>query len=342
MRISSIFRNVFLALCIVSITSAGCVSNVNRPSSSAPGIAAKANIVSPSLICGKVLDAATGGPVAGAWLDLLDLQANGAIAALSITDEAGEYQMRAKEGHYRLDLSPVPGYREPEGAALAFSVAKTERKQLPDLWLAPLRGDGPRSQPEPGSEHRWPGITWEGLKFSVTSGEGVSPEWAKQQGVDKFALWNMMLENWNPQRSGPVFVAGEQFKKITVGMSYAEVAGIIGQNGSVVPEKRSSSSSGERQFDFQNTGPGRVVPGTLRGFALRVSAAPAPENPSSGPPRLLYDSVFISESEWDNVEGSSTGPSTVLYRWDNRDGSIMIARFSNDKLVTKTLSSAPK
>ncbi|NIA14203.1 MAG: DUF1416 domain-containing protein [Nitrospiraceae bacterium] len=86
-------------------------------------------------IHGKVCDAKTGEPVAGARV-LLDTQGN--MAASEPTGPTGEFVFTAMEGENVVRLESAPGYQAPEQPALRVQVAAGASVPLPTFWLVPL------------------------------------------------------------------------------------------------------------------------------------------------------------------------------------------------------------
>ena len=86
-------------------------------------------------IQGKVCDAKTGEPVAGARV-LLDTLGN--MAAAEPTGPTGEFVFTAPEGESVVRLESAPGYQAPEQPALRVQVAAGASVPLPTFWLVPL------------------------------------------------------------------------------------------------------------------------------------------------------------------------------------------------------------
>lgn len=86
-------------------------------------------------VSGKVLDAKTSEPIAGARIYL---ETGGAPAAMARSGPDGEFALIAMAGENTLRLEAAPGYLPPTTPATRFTVAEGEQIELPAFWLAPL------------------------------------------------------------------------------------------------------------------------------------------------------------------------------------------------------------
>jgi hypothetical protein len=86
-------------------------------------------------ILGKVCDAVSGGPVAGAKI-AVDVQGN--VAAVVRTGPTGEFLIVGAEGENIVRLDSAPGYCPPEQPSLRVQVVAGKELTLPTFWLAPL------------------------------------------------------------------------------------------------------------------------------------------------------------------------------------------------------------
>jgi len=86
-------------------------------------------------IRGKVCDAVSGDPIAGA---AIGLSADGNIAAVTRTDATGEFALHAVAGENVVRLEAIPGYALPEQPALRVPVTAGEEVVLPTFWAAPI------------------------------------------------------------------------------------------------------------------------------------------------------------------------------------------------------------
>ncbi len=86
-------------------------------------------------ITGKVCDAVTGDPVAGAKL-VLETQGN--VADIVRTGSNGMFKLSATEGENIVRLHAAAGYRKPETSAVRVDVVESKQLELPTFWLAPI------------------------------------------------------------------------------------------------------------------------------------------------------------------------------------------------------------
>ncbi len=84
---------------------------------------------------GEVRDAASGGPVKGARLELV---AAGRRAEITNTDEAGEYRFQTTEGDNVVRLLEAPGFQPPVQPMMPVPVVEGETASLRPFWLAPI------------------------------------------------------------------------------------------------------------------------------------------------------------------------------------------------------------
>lgn len=88
-----------------------------------------------AVVRGKVCDAVTGNPIAGARLVL---EAFGNPAAGARTNAAGEYTLPALEGENTVTLESAAGYLPPTRPARSVALEEGETFQMPTFWLAPI------------------------------------------------------------------------------------------------------------------------------------------------------------------------------------------------------------
>ena len=86
-------------------------------------------------IHGKVCDAVSGQPIAGARVVL---DTNGNAASVSRTGASGEFVISAMSGENVVRLDAAPGYCAPEQPALKIQVAEGKPVELPTFWLTPI------------------------------------------------------------------------------------------------------------------------------------------------------------------------------------------------------------
>ena len=103
-------------------------------------------------IWGKVCDAVTGEPIAGAKVRL---DTEGHMAAVARTAPSGEFVLSAMAGDNVVRLDSAPGYQPPEQPALRVQVVEGGERALPTFWLAPIpthlvRVIDPHERPAPG------------------------------------------------------------------------------------------------------------------------------------------------------------------------------------------------
>jgi hypothetical protein len=87
------------------------------------------------LILGKVRDAVSGEPIAGARVAL---ETYGNAAAVVQTGPTGEFQLAAGEGENYVRLDGAPGFLPAQDSALRLSIADGQTVELPDWFLVPL------------------------------------------------------------------------------------------------------------------------------------------------------------------------------------------------------------
>jgi len=86
-------------------------------------------------IAGKVCNAVSGEPIAGARLLV---EADGNMVGVVRTGRTGVFESDATEGENIVRLEPVPGYHPPELAVQRVEVLESERSEIPTFWLAPI------------------------------------------------------------------------------------------------------------------------------------------------------------------------------------------------------------
>lgn len=85
-------------------------------------------------IRGKVADATTEKPVAGA---VLAIEVGGYPAALTRTGASGEFMFTAAAMENTIRIAPVDGYHPPSKNGYIFVVNEGETRNVPTFWLAP-------------------------------------------------------------------------------------------------------------------------------------------------------------------------------------------------------------
>lgn len=86
-------------------------------------------------VAGKVMDARTGKPIAGARMVL---EVFGLPVEIRNTGPTGQFSFTAAEGENVVRLDGVPGYLEPAHGAMSIEVKEGEVTELPSFWLAPI------------------------------------------------------------------------------------------------------------------------------------------------------------------------------------------------------------
>jgi len=94
------------------------------------------DVVGRGVVAGKVADAVTGEPIAGARLLI---EASGNMAGIVRTGPSGVFEWTTTEGENVVRLESVPGYRPPERAGQRIQVQEGARAEVPTFWLAPMR-----------------------------------------------------------------------------------------------------------------------------------------------------------------------------------------------------------
>ena len=84
---------------------------------------------------GRVRDAITGAPVAGARLSLETFDN---VADVARTGATGQFVFQVAEGPNSVKLEGAPGYRPPEQVRVRMEVPAGETVEMPDFWLAPI------------------------------------------------------------------------------------------------------------------------------------------------------------------------------------------------------------
>ncbi|MCC6142243.1 MAG: carboxypeptidase regulatory-like domain-containing protein, partial [Candidatus Hydrogenedentes bacterium] len=87
------------------------------------------------VISGKVRDAVSGDPVAGARVAL---ETFGNAAAVVQTGPGGEFQIEAGAGENVIRLQGAPGFLPPQDSNLRLTIEDGQKVELPDWFLAPL------------------------------------------------------------------------------------------------------------------------------------------------------------------------------------------------------------
>jgi hypothetical protein len=85
-------------------------------------------------IAGRVQDALSGKPIAGARLIL---ESQGIRAAVEVTSATGEYRFRVAAGDNVIRVESAPGFHDPQQRALQFQVGEGQTVEH-NFWLAPL------------------------------------------------------------------------------------------------------------------------------------------------------------------------------------------------------------
>ena len=86
-------------------------------------------------VAGKVCDALSGEPIAGARLTI---ESNGNVADIVRTGAAGVFESAVVEGETIVRLEAAPGYHPPELRAQRVRILESERSEVPTFWLAPI------------------------------------------------------------------------------------------------------------------------------------------------------------------------------------------------------------
>lgn len=260
-------------------------------------------------IRGKVCDAVSSKPVAGAKLSL---ESQGNAASVTLTGADGTFSIQAVEGESILRLDSAPGYRPPEQPSLKIQIVAEKELALPEFWVAPLptytvEVVDANLKPVPGAivsvlrplQFGWRETDAQGrvtIQFTSLPSDGIVVGMVEHAAQPLGAVFALKQENANPARV-ELFPLGTVHGRVVAANAKpvpgCVVAGLLGDGG--LPLWR-TVSDGKGAFAWN---------GVVSKLPQRVIAGEEQPAPGAGVP------VTIETSESKDV-GDVAGPEGLV------------------------------
>ena len=325
----------------------------------APGARSTIYLAGVGRIRGKVCDAVSSAPVAGAKVSL-DTQGN--AASVTRTGADGAFSVQAAEGESVLRLDSAPGYGPPEQPSLKVQVVPEKELTLPTFWLAPLptytvEVVDVNMTPVPDAivtvlrplQFGWRVTNAQGrviLRFNSLPADGIVVGMVEHAAQPLGAVFAAKQEDANPAKVQLFPLGGVRGRVVTPKskpIPGCVVAGLLGENG--LPLWR-TVSNGEGVFEWKSVVPKlpqRAVAGADQadatgGVSFATEASGSKDvGDIAGPEGLVRTSLLGAPLPWhDNRLLSGTLPDrktrktqpTVVVYCSVADALIAIESFS--------------